>query len=392
MGRGMQLAPDQPLILRPRGVGRGVVALALGIVGRSTLFICDRAERDRRAGSRRMPPILDAAVQSGWTRLTTVWEVSLLSRIFLANSAIILVAAGILLFTPATVSSPPHLREVAVVLGGLSAILTINLLLLRRALTPLERLTSLMRTVELLKPGRRVPVYGQGAEILDLTRAFNEMLDRLEAERQESVRRSVEAQESERRRVAQELHDEVGQTLTAVLLQLDRLARLVSEDLRAEVADVREAARSSLDELRAISKRLRPEALDDLGLPNALAALTDRLSEQTGASIERRIDQDVPPLGPEVELVVYRVAQEALTNALRHAQALTISLMLERGAEGAVLVVCDDGRGLHASHPGAGIQGMRERVLSIGGELRLESHADGGTQLTLQVKARAGGA
>lgn len=318
--------------------------------------------------------------------VTTVREMSLLSRIFLTNSAVILVAASILLFTPATVSSPPHLREVAVVLGGLLAILTINLLLLRRALTPLERLTSLMRTVELLKPGRRVPAYGQEAEILELTRGFNDMLDRLEAERQKSVRRSVEAQESERRRVAQELHDEVGQTLTAVLLQLDRLARLVDEELRTEVVDAREAARTSLDELRAISKRLRPEALDDLGLPSALAALTDRLSEQTGASIERRIDRNFPPLPPDVELVVYRVAQEGLTNALKHARASSITLSLHAEGKGTVLVVRDDGRGLDGSVAGAGIQGMRERSLTIGGELRVEPDAGGGTQLTLRVQ------
>lgn len=323
-------------------------------------------------------------------RLTTVGEMSLLARIFLTNAAVILVAVGILLLTPATVSSPPHVREVAVVVGGLLAILAINLLLLRRALTPLERLSALMRTVELVKPGRRVPVYGRGAEILRLTRAFNEMLERLEAERQESVRRSVEAQEAERRRVAQELHDEVGQTLTAVLLQLERLAQLVSDDLRDEVADVQETARSSLDELRAISKRLRPEALDDLGLRSALVALTDRLSEQTGASIERHIARDVPPLAPEVELVVYRVAQEGLTNALRHAEASTISLSLERDAEGAALVVRDDGRGLNGGTPGAGIQGMRERALTVGGELRLEGHSDGGTQLRLRVRDQVG--
>ncbi len=319
--------------------------------------------------------------------LPSVGEMSLRSRIFLTNAAVAAAAALVLVFTPATVSSPPHLREVAIVIGGLVAILAIDLFLLARALAPLERLASLMRDVELLRPGRRVPVYGQEAEIVDLTRSFNEMLDRLEGEQRGTVQRALAAQESERERVAQELHDEVGQTLTAVVLQLERLSRIAPDALRPELEETRESARGSLDEIRMIAQRLRPEALDDLGLPSALVALTDRLSGQTGVSIERRIQRDLASLTPEAELVLYRVAQEGVTNALRHSGASAIEVSLRMTGGGVLLEVADDGCGVHGAEPGSGIKGMRERAVLIGARLDLQSRPGGGTTLQLRIGA-----
>jgi len=312
-------------------------------------------------------------------------DMSLSAKIFLTNTAVTAVAAIVLLLTPVTVSSPAHLREVVIVVAGLSAILVINLLLLRRAFGPLGRLTSVMSDVELLQPGRRVPVYGQEAEIVELTRAFNEMLGRLEAEQQDSVRRSLEAQESERHRVARELHDEVGQSLTAVMLQLDRVSQLASGELREEMAEAREVTRSSLEDVRAIATRLRPEALDDLGLPSALAALTDRVAERTGVRIERRFARQVPDLTPERELVCYRIAQEAVTNALRHSEASTIAVELSATGATLTLTVTDDGKGLEGEAPGSGIQGMRERALIVGAKLQIESSRGVGTTVMLQV-------
>ena len=341
---------------------------------------------DRRNETAADRPVSAAPRGSG---LTALRDMQLRARIFLTNAVVTAVAAVVLLLTPATVSSPAHLREVAIVVGGLSAILVVNLLLLRRAFGPLERLTSLMRGVELLRPGRRIPVYGQEPEIVELTRAFNEMLDRLEGERQQSARRSLEAQESERRRVAQELHDEVGQSLPAVMLQLDRVSRAVPPALQGEMVEAREAARASLEDVREIAKRLRPEALDDLGLPTALGLLADRLSEQTGAAIETDIDRRLPMLTPQAELVCYRIAQEALTNALRHAGASRISVSLTASDAGVTLSVTDDGCGVDSAEPGAGIQGMRERALTVDAQLEIEPALDGGTAVTLRMPASA---
>jgi len=314
---------------------------------------------------------------------------TLRQRIFLTNALVIAVAGAVLVLTPATVSSPAHLREVVVVVTGLSIILLINLVLLRQALTPLERLTTLMRRVEPLRPGRRIPVYGQEVEIVELTRAFNEMLDRLEAERQDSASRSIRAQESERRRVARELHDEVGQSLTAVVLQIDRLSRLVDGEMQTELAETREQARSSLEDVRDIARRLRPEALDDLGLANALASLANRLSESSGIAIERHVEGALPQLSPEAEVVFYRVAQEGVTNALRHAEPtrILVGLVADPATGELSLTVRDDGRGINGAQPGAGIQGMRERALLLGAQLDIDSDSEG-TTVTLRASPR----
>ena len=124
--------------------------------------------------------------------------------------------------------------------------------------------------------------------------AFNEMIDRLERERRDSARRALAAQEGERARIARELHDEVGQALTAVVLQLERAARRAEPPVRGEVEEAREAVRESLEEVREIARRLRPEALDDLGLASALAALTLDVSRRTGLRVERRIEPALP--------------------------------------------------------------------------------------------------
>lgn len=316
------------------------------------------------------------------------WGMGLMARIFLTNAVVAASAALLLIVSPATLSENAQVREVVVIVGGLIAMLAIDLLLLRRAWKPLTQLTAEMREVELLEPGRRVPEYGGDAEVIALTRAFNEMLERLEEERRNSVRRSLAAQEAERKRVAQELHDEIGQTLTAVTLQLGRLARVVPEDVRPDLEEARETARGSLEEVRTISKRLRPEALDDLGLPSALGVLTDRLSEQTGIGIERRIGAGLPPLQPEIELVIYRVAQEALTNAVRHANPHQMVLSLTEHGDEVLLTVTDDGSGIDGAQPGAGIQGMRERALMIGADIDLTAPASGGTQVRLRAPAR----
>jgi two-component system sensor histidine kinase UhpB len=280
------------------------------------------------------------------------------------------------------------LAEAVVLVAGLTAILVVTLVLFRRAFAPLLRLTEMMRTIDLLEPGRRVPVYSEEAEVTELSRAFNEMLDRLEEERRQSAHRSLTAQEDERRRVAQELHDEVGQRLTAVLLLLDRLARSAPEELRQDHVEAREATRQTLEEVRQIAQRLRPEALDELGLRNALVVVADRAAERGSLRVVQRLDGRLPPLSADAELVIYRVAQEGLTNVLRHAAASEVLLMLRGDAEGVTLQVADDGRGLDGVRPGAGIQGMRERALLVHAALEIRSRPEGGTEIRLEVPAQ----
>src|SRR5919106_5383123 len=190
--------------------------------------------------ARSMQPI---SRSDGVARSRPLGHLSLAWRVFAGNSIVLGVAVLVLALSPATVKVPTELDEAVVLVGGIMAILLTNLLLLRRAFAPLARLTELMRRVEPLDPGNRIPVYGDDPEVVGLTRAFNEMLDRLEAERRDSVRRSLAAQEGDRRRVAQELPDEVGQTLTAIVLQLDRLWRSAPPQLRDELEETREEVR-----------------------------------------------------------------------------------------------------------------------------------------------------
>ncbi|MDQ3849074.1 MAG: histidine kinase [Actinomycetota bacterium] len=325
-------------------------------------------------------------------RVASVIGVSLLWRVFATNAVVLLVATLALVLSPATVSFPIALAELVVLIGGLAAMLAVDLALLRRAFGPLRRLTSVMRAVDPLQPGDRVAIAASDPDVAELTVAFNEMLDRLESERRDSARRALSAQEGERRRIARELHDEVGQVLTAVLLQLGRLRRRTGrEEERRQVEEVREAVRASLEEVRGIARRLRPEALDDLGLSSALAGLTNEVAGRAGVRVERTIAGDLPPLAPEEELVVYRVAQEALTNAVRHAGARRASVTL-RARDGLVeLAVHDDGRGFDAEATigGTGLRGMRERAVLIGAALDVTSRPGGGTDVRLRLPAGA---
>jgi two-component system sensor histidine kinase UhpB len=303
-------------------------------------------------------------------------------RIFLLN-AVVLIGATALLLGPVTVSTPVLLTEAAVLTGGLAAMLLANGLLLRIGLAPLQRLTRAMTTTDLLRPGTRPAVGGHG-EVAELITTFNTMLDRLETERAASAGRALSAQEAERHRIAQELHDEIGQTLTAVLLELKRVADHVPPAVREELHQVQETTRASLDEIRRIARRLRPGVLEELGLTSALKALAN---EFTGSAltVRHQIDADLPPLSRDTELVLYRVAQESLTNAARHAGARRVELTVRRTPAGVELRVRDDGRGINGAPEGAGISGMRERALLIGADLSLDAARDGGTEVRLTV-------
>ena len=215
------------------------------------------------------------------------------------------------------------------------------------------------------------------------------LLEREQA-RRESARQALRVQEGERKRVARELHDEVGQTLTAMMLQIESLAAKIPESLRDELDELRETTRLGATDVRRIAVRLRPEALEELGLHSALSALATSFGEHAGLRIERRLER-VAALSEEQELVVYRVAQEALTNVARHARATSVELMLSREERDVTLRVRDDGRGLtrEALASATGIRGMRERAMLIGAQLSIGEAAGGGTEVVLRVPAAA---
>ena len=317
-----------------------------------------------------------------FSRLPLLW------RVFAINALLLAVATLLLAVTPVTVHASIAVLEALDLVVALVVMLVANFLLLRHTLSPLDRLIARMRTVDLLQPGQRFAASG-GVEVSALVDAYNQMLERLEAERRESGQRALRAQEGERLRIARGLHDEVGQVLTGVLLQLDALA--VQDGERRQIEETKHAVRQTLEEVRRIAQELRPEMLEHLGLVSALTELTRKFADQTGIDVRRRFAERLPPLSDEAEIAIYRVAQESLTNIARHAQASHVDVSLAPGPASVVLRVVDDGRGL----PGlptslnghGGLRGMRERALLVDGALAIKRSDSGGVDIRLEVPA-----
>jgi two-component system, NarL family, sensor histidine kinase UhpB len=307
--------------------------------------------------------------------------------VFLANASVLVIALLLLTFSPIEIDAPIETDQFALLLAGFVVLVALNLVLLRRVLSPLSQLTQLMSSVDPDRPGLRLSgVRPRSAEGQALVASFNAMLDRLESARREAAWTALAAQEAERLRVARELHDEIGQTLTAVTIQAERAAE-GAQDKAAALQRVADAVRESLDEVRRIARELRPEALDDLGLVNALIALCTRIGTQDGPVVKRELQGKLPALSPDMELVIYRIAQEGLTNALRHSGARSATVSLVADAETLTLTVTDDGKGmpLHLPSGTAGIAGMRERALLVGGRLSIQSRPDRGTEVRLSI-------
>jgi two-component system sensor histidine kinase UhpB len=310
---------------------------------------------------------------------------SLFWRVFAVNAGLLGVIALLLLFSPVEIDAPIKPVQALIIVGGLVITVIANALLLRRVVAPLERLAERMETVDLLRPGQRLPI-SRDDEIGRVLASFNRMLDRLERERQQSGRRVLAAQEAERVGIARDLHDEVGQLLTGALLQLNSVAERAPH--REEVNEARQAVRLALDEVRRISSELRPEMLEHLGLVSALTELSTTFARVSGVEVERDFDRSLPGLEPDTELAVYRIAQESLTNVARHAQAKRVTLALERGHESVVLRVVDDGRGFAgAPEEHGGLRSMRERALLVEGALAIKAGRQGGVEVRLEVPA-----
>lgn len=308
---------------------------------------------------------------------------ALFRRVFLINGLIFTLGTLILALSPASVSSRIKLTEIPVLAVGLAVILAANALLLRSSLAPLDRLAESMRRVDPPNRSDRVDDRGTG-DLQHLITSFNTMLDRLETDRTTVSASALAAQENERQRIARELHDEIGQTLTVALLRLKRVVDRAPESIRDDLADAQEIVRSSLDEVREIARRLRPDALEDLGLQSALNALCTDFANASGISVIKHIAPQSDRLKHDVELVCYRIAQESLTNVARHAEARKVWLDLHTGAGDLMLRIADDGRG-GVDRDGAGINGMRERALLVDAALSIVSPEGGGTEVRLVI-------
>lgn len=273
---------------------------------------------------------------------------------------------------------------------AVSGVVLLNSILLRRRLAPMGRLVETMNSVDLSAPGRRVKVTrGAASEVRRLGAHFNRMLERLEDERRQSGRAVLRAQEQERSRVAQDLHDEVNQALTAILLRLQATIGDSPPGLQDELRETQQLVTQAMEELLHLARELRPTALDDHGLVPALASQVADFGDRTGIRASFRRHGPVPPLTDEEQLVIYRVTQESLSNVAQHAAARHVDVELSFVGR-TVLRVRDDGAGFSTRLNGRarlGLSGMRERALLVGGGLTVFSEPGDGTTIELTMGA-----
>lgn len=328
-----------------------------------------------------------------------LWQLPLFWKILLANSAI--VAVGAVVGTVVTVwhvqrfPDDPHYELIALfALAGWTISFVVNRWVLRLALSPLDRIQQVVDRVRRGETSTRVPTLFLSDERFDrLAQTLNQMLDQLESDarrRRELSRRILMAQEEERKRIARELHDEAAQALTSLLVHLRLLAKAhTPEEAQRQVDALRELTAAALEDVRRIALDLRPKILDDLGLPAALQWLVDEFNAADSPQATLALKGLTHRFSSTVELVIYRVVQEALTNARRHAQAQHVWIHIQATRGQIEVVVRDDGRGFDPAEAlrdgGLGLSGMRERLASLGGELLIQSSPGQGTRIVGRI-------
>ncbi len=312
---------------------------------------------------------------------------SLLAQVLAVN--LLLIAGTVLV---ATIAVDLHVgdfaggRELGVLVLALLATLLGNALLLRRRFAPLHEMITTMERADLSDSARRVPIQeADSREVERLGVTLNRMLGRLELERREAGKAAVRAQERERQRIAQDLHDEVNQALTAVLLRLEATSQSAPPELKRELGETKRLATQAMEELLGIARQLRPAVLDDHGLIPALQTQVSDWAEQTRIRATFHHRGPVPRLTPEQQLALYRVTQESLSNIAQHAAAKRVEVELSFVGR-TVLRISDDGRGFKGGRDGGlGLSGMRERALLAGGRLDIYSSEDSGTRIELKI-------
>jgi two-component system sensor histidine kinase UhpB len=335
-------------------------------------------------------------------RLQRLWDsvrpVSAFEKAIAANSAIIVIETGVgYWITQHNPETYHYLIDTAfIALAALLGVI-VNFFVLRASFAPLNRTLEVVQAVARGDLAARAPASPADPDAQALATAFNSMLDELEQARDEVARQVLQAHEAERRRVALELHDQIGQSLTALTLHAQALSRRLDAsptDPRAAGQAERLAtlAQRTLGEVQSLSYHLRPTLLDDAGLSAALRALAsdahERLSVETHLDLRDLRDlcdgvaSSDERLPGELETALFRIAQESLTNAARHGHARHAWIRLRRSPQAISLLIVDDGQGFDPGaaprRHGLGVPGMRERAHLVGGALRIRSRPGAG--------------
>lgn len=281
------------------------------------------------------------------------------------------------------------------VASGVSLSILINYLLVKLAFRPLDDVTETMKAIRVGHRDIRVPEITDDPQIEQLARSLNSMLNSMERQRKRAAASVIQAQEEERKRIARELHDETSQSLTGLVIGIRMVEECVSDtlpDIKQRLQNIHDLAHSTLNEVHNMAVRLRPSVLDDLGLSAALRSYVKEFSENTGIPVDLQILAMAERLPPELETVLYRVVQEALTNVARHSGADSCRVTLQRKANRIQGVISDNGRGfdseaamLSEKGRGLGLHGMKERIELVGGSLEFDSQTGEGSTIHLEA-------
>jgi two-component system sensor histidine kinase UhpB len=320
-------------------------------------------------------------------------------RVLIANSAIIFVGAtvGTWLATQLRQGSyAPTIILVAFVTIGWLVSVALNFVLLQFAFRPLMDLGKIMNRVQAGERSLRAPLTGVDPQADQLASTFNMMLEAIDEANRQRAMLIINAQEEERKRVARELHDETSQIMTSLLISLAILEEsITSQQARDRIAETRQLAHQTLHAIRDLCLDLRPSALDDLGLLPALHWYIKEYQQKCALEVDFQASGFKEQLPAELETVLYRIVQEALTNVARHAQARKVTVRLEESKHEIHALVSDNGRGFDAEKaqkmPGAGQEhgwgliGMHERVSLLDGHLTITSRAEQGTTIDVSI-------
>jgi two-component system sensor histidine kinase UhpB len=323
----------------------------------------------------------------------------LLYKILIANSAIVGLGAGMgTMAVAAWLRVDPHRPTLTLVcmlgIAGTVLSVAVNLLILRVALTPLRELERTARRVDAGDFSARArPSILADRDFARLTRITNQMLDRVRLYRsriQRLAASALRAGEEERKRISWELHDDAAQRLATLMVRLRTVVRDVDDpEAVGKLEGFREELGDTLESILGYARGLRPPALDDLGLVHAIEGLARQAADR-GVAVTVTAHTVPPDLGEDIELALYRMVQEALTNVAKHSGATEAEVEMRTEGDSMKVLIRDPGRGFEAererdSGTGLGLFGLRERAEYVGGSLDIVSGVGQGTTVIIEI-------
>jgi two-component system sensor histidine kinase UhpB len=343
-----------------------------------------------------------------------ILSISIFKRIAIGNTLIIIIGAvvGTLLTRHLTNRAADVWLIILFILLGTLLSVSINFLIVRSTIRPLQELRQYVDTVQ-----PPIGSYDPHTEIFlpnfksfdpdidQLVGALDSMITRLDDSNQQLralSERAINAQEEERIRIARSLHDDTGQALSMLLINLERIENNLPKEqpeIKMRLISARQLASSILDELRKIIYNLRPTILDDLGLIPAIRWYARTNLNQAGIQVEINLPEEQIVLSPHLKTTMFRITQEAVNNIVRHSKARNASITLSKNGEAVLFSAQDDGDGFDISHTPIeaikmhqwGLVGIQERVELVGGNFRITSAPNKGTQIEVTIPLPSSG-